>query len=230
MAVRVGVGWATHFSRSGIKRLQYRRLRYAYRAPSFFLQGMIARGDNLEFVEFDEDLTSTDLNGPAALAPQVDVLYIASHGMTSNSGYQLALHGEDWTLMASTFGSTGPAVVIFDTCNLVDLRRNKWEDDWRTSAIGSALRLVLGFSSPATVSQPTSIRGSAFATELDRLPVAEAWYASIQSTSYVGTDRPFAIAFGEDDNDAQNILDTARIDALPGPRTSAIPGIAWGPP
>jgi hypothetical protein len=229
MGLNVGVAWSTYFERRGFQRLQYRRLRYAYRAPSYFLQGMLARDDHPAFLEFDEDLTGADLSGFNASSAQLDILYVASHGMTTSSGYEVALNASDWAMMTSEFGKTGPKVVIFDTCDLVDTSSPNWINNWRTSSIGPALRLVLGFSSLATVSQRSSIRGLAFAEEMARRPLAEAWYASIQETSYIGTDHPIAIALGDDDQDARRVLEETTIDDLPGPRTKSTLGVDWGP-
>jgi hypothetical protein len=229
MTTRIGVAWATHFQRPLTKRLTYRRLRYAYRAPALFLQGMLSSGADIELVAFDENLTDADL-GPGGGAQQVDILYVATHGMTSAAGFELALHGNDWSLLSGGLGTAGPAIVIFDACNLADPSVAGWETTWRTDQLGTEVRLILGFSSPASVSKQTSIRGTAFAQELyNKLPVTDAWFASIQNTTYVGTDQPLAIALGDDDADAKNVLDHLRIDALPGPRASAVPGVAWRP-
>jgi hypothetical protein len=227
MALRVGVGWSTHFARTGAARLQYRRLRYAYRAPSYFLDGMAAQKSTIDFALFDEDLDASGLTGTQSLAAGVDLLYVASHGVLSPSGYNLALHAADWPLLTSSFGDPGPAVVVFDTCDLVDTRRATWMDDWRDAGVGRALRLILGFSSPATVSQQASLRGMAFASGLGTLTISDAWLNAVQTTRYVGTDKPVALAFGDDDADAQSVLDTATIGSIPGPRSSAVPGVAW---
>jgi len=78
------------------------------------------------------------------------------------------------------------------------------------------------------VSRDASIRGTAFAQELFVKPAADAWFTSVQACSYVGTDRPIAIAFGEDDAEAQAVLDYYWVNGgRPAPRASAIPGVAW---
>jgi hypothetical protein len=226
MTVSVGVAWSTHFQRSGFNQLLYRRLRYAYRAPSLFLEGMLAAGADIRLVTFDENLVDTDL-GQAGAAQQVDLLYVATHGMNGATGFELALHANDWALASGGFGDQGPAVVIFDCCDLVHPTATGWDRHWRTDKLGRSLRLVLGFSSPASVSRQASVRGTAFAHELATKPVTDAWFASIQNTSYVGTDKPVAIAFGDSDADARNVLDHARLNSLPGPRSQPTPGVAW---
>ncbi|WP_112236714.1 DUF6345 domain-containing protein [Kribbella monticola] len=226
MTVRVGVAWSTYFQRPLNQRLRYRRLRYAYRAPVLFLQGMLGSGADIEVIDLDENLVGASL-GRGSAAQRVDILYVATHGMTTANGFALGLHSADWSLLSGGFGAGGPAIVVFDCCNLVDLTVAQWDDVWRTAQLGPQLRLILGFSTPASVSQQASIRGTAFARELGLQTVTDAWFASIQNTSYVGTDRPISIALGDDDADAQYQLDNLRIGALPGPRTSAVPGVAW---
>ena len=224
--INIGVAWSTHFQRQGLNKLWYRRLRYAYRAPSLFLEGMLAAGANVKFVTFDENLVDQDLD-QGGDAQQVDILYVATHGMSGASGYELALHADDWPVLSGGFGDQGPAIVIFDCCDLADPTVTGWDQAWRTGKIGPQLRLVLGFASPASVSRQASIRGTAFAQELDTKPVTDAWFTSIQAGSYVGTDKPIAIAFGDDDVAAQQILDFTSAGSLPGPRTSQVPGMAW---
>jgi hypothetical protein len=53
---RIGAGWCTYFSRPFPWNLSYRRLRFAYRAPSFFLAELAAEGLDVGYVGFDEDL------------------------------------------------------------------------------------------------------------------------------------------------------------------------------
>lgn len=227
----VGVAWCTYFERTGWQRLQYRRLRYAYRAPSYFLQGMLATGNSARFVRFDDSLVKNDLAGHGSPASQLDILYVSSHGMTTQAGYSVALTSADLALMSSGFGDFGPAIVVFDTCHLVESVSKTMMESWRTAAVGPSLRLILGFSSPATVSPRTSLRGLAFAKALSQMPVSAAWFSSIQETRYLGTDHPIAIAFADDDKEAERILHTAKIDdfLLLGPRKQTMPGIDWGP-
>ena len=78
-ALRVGVAWSTHFPGNGwLGTLRYRRLRYAYRAPSFVAEGMTGGGNVLSFLRFDEGLTRPDLDGTTnALARGVDFFYVS---------------------------------------------------------------------------------------------------------------------------------------------------------
>ncbi|MFC9691517.1 DUF6345 domain-containing protein [Kribbella sp. NPDC056951] len=228
MAIRVGVAWATHFDRPLWQQalqtsVRHTRLRYAYRAPSLFLQGMLNAGDDIQFVLCDEDLTSTSLDPGAC--QDVDILYVASHGGLGSNGFSVALHALDWDLLTSNFGGRGPAVVVFDCCNLDNVKQPGWTTKWENSSLGTELRMVLGFRSAASVSKLASIRGRAFATMLRQLPVKDAWFGSMQAGAYYQTDEPLAIAFGDDPQDAQNTLDTLDIDNLPGPRTSATPTV-----
>jgi hypothetical protein len=225
MTIKVGVAWATHFHRSGFDRMLYRKLRYAYRAPSLFLEGKLQAGAEVRLVTFDENLDDADL-GQAGSAQQVDILYVATHGLTGRGGFELALYENDWAVLSGGFGEQGPSIVIFDCCDLTDLSPG-WDKAWRTKNVGRHLRLVLGFSTPASVSLQSTLRGKVFAEKLATLPVADAWFASIQVSAYIGTDKPVAIAFGDDDADAEQVVGHAWAASMPGPRSSDVPGVAW---
>ncbi|MEA2523175.1 MAG: hypothetical protein QOF73_402 [Thermomicrobiales bacterium] len=229
MGVRIGVGWCSSFDRPLAQRLHgyrpYRRLRYAYRAPSLFLQGMLRAGADVEFVEFDGDFGTDDL--VSRPGRPIDVLYVASHGMSRPDGYRLALHETDWRL-ALPFGVDGPTVAVFDTCFLVNRDDRTWWQPW-LAGLGPSLRLVLGFSSFATVGERQSERGAAFARDLTTMPFVAAWCAAVGHTSYPETDEPVAIAFGDDAADASHVMETASVGSLPPPRTGAIPVVAWWP-
>ena len=224
MTVSAGAGWCTHFS--GTRRvLRHRRLRYAYRAPSFFADEWLRGGNRIEFLRFDESVDACDFDGTqAALAEHVDVLYIATHGSNNAAGYRTILHGSDWEPALGGFGPNGPSVVIFDTCDLVSLSNRNWNVPWEVPTVGRALRLVLGFSTPATVGQATSVRGRGFVQNLlagDTF--VDAWMGCIVGTSYQGTDQPVAIAFGDSATDARTVLVSARLNNIPGARGNTIP-------
>jgi Family of unknown function (DUF6345) len=225
--MRVGVGWSTFFKRPWTRQLLYPRLRYAYRAPSFFLT-YAASVRAVEFVRFDEALAVDDLDGTnTSLAESVDVLYLSGHGECGGGTYKAILHSGDWP-PSNGIGFTGPVVAVFDTCDLVDLNNPSWDTHWRSSTVGPALRLLLGFASVATVSQASSIRGDAFARNVEAgVPIAEAWLKAVHGTAPLGADLGIAIAFGDDAADAASILHTARIDALPGPRAAVAPTLAY---
>ena len=109
-ALRVGVAWSTLFDRPGWERIRYRKLPLAYRAPTFFAQGMINGGHSLHFIRFDEELRVGSFNGTTeSLSEAVDLLYIATHGY-NNGSYRVALHAGDWDPAASGLsGAPSPA-------------------------------------------------------------------------------------------------------------------------
>jgi hypothetical protein len=225
---RVGIGWSTYFMRRK-RRLPVRRLRYAYRSPSFFLEAMRAQGHSADFVLIDERWDVQDFDGKrATLQDSVDVLYVCTHGQTGTGGYRALLHGADWEPFVTGIGNgTGPWVAVFDTCDLIDLTdpRLAGSGSW---TVGNSLRLLLGFASLATVDTGPSVRGRAFVDKMSAgLPVADAWLQAVHSTGFSGLDRAIAIAFGNDPLDAHTVLDTATLASPLSARTAASPTIAW---
>lgn len=223
--LRVGIGWSTHFPGGGwLNKVRYRRLRYAYRAPAFVAEGMVTDGSVLSFLRFDEALTASDLDGTTdALAGAVDFFYVASHGTCATPGqYKLILHSGEWAVSGADLGSSGPSVATFDTCDLVDLTDPGWVSPWLTA--GPSLRLLLGFASPATVAQNSTLRGLEFATKiLAGDPVAPSWLQAVHQNSYAGTDLAVAIAFGDDIADADWALHDMTLADLPSPRLPGTP-------
>src|SRR4051794_23123513 len=105
--VSLGIGWSSHFKRSGLKSLLYRKLRYAYRAPAFFAEGMLSHGANISFLRFDEALKKADLDGTSGrLADSVEFFYCASHGEYKTSSYSLILNQADWTPSLTGLGTS----------------------------------------------------------------------------------------------------------------------------
>src|SRR5258708_8380206 len=185
----VGVGWSSHFKRSGLKSLLYRKLRYAYRAPAFFAEAMLGHGANIKLLRFDEALISADLDGTSApLAESVDLFYCVSHGEYKAASYSLILHNGDWKPCANGLGTNRLAVAVFDTCDLLDLRDPAWPNQW-VSSVGPHLRLLLGFASPATVATDSTARGKAFARKIiSGDPIGPAWLEAAHGTAYAGAD------------------------------------------
>lgn len=224
--VSLGIGWSSHFKRSGLQSLLYRKLRYAYRAPAFFAEGMLASGVNVSFLRFDETLRTADLDGTKdRLADSVELFYCASHGEYKPSSYSLILHQANWKPCNTGLGKNKLAVAIFDTCDLIDLNDNGWPNPWITSA-GPNLRLLLGFASPATVATDSTARGKAFASKIIAGdPIGPAWLEAVHSTAYAGADLGVAVGFGDDPGDADWALHTMTLADLPRPRTSSTPVI-----
>ncbi len=155
--IRIGVGWSTDFPRPWPNQINYRPLRAAYRAPSFFLESMLGGGSVVGFIKFDEQLQIEQLVGSSAsLGARINVLYLVSHGENHNGQYQLDLHKGDWSPAVSGIGDISPTVIVFDTCDLVDLESPNWATYWQSPKIPKTLRIVFGFSSQATVTEETS--------------------------------------------------------------------------
>jgi hypothetical protein len=220
----VGVGWSSHFKRSGLKSLLYRKLRYAYRAPAFFAEAMLADGANIKILRFDEALVAADLDGTSGqLAESVEFFYCASHGEYKTPSYSLILHDADWKPCAKGLGTSRLAVAVFDTCDLLDLNDPVWPNQWVSSA-GLHLRLLLGFASPATVATDSTARGRAFANKIIAGdPIGSAWLEAVHGTAYAGADLGVAIGFGDDPADADWALHNMKLADLPRPRKSSRP-------
>lgn len=225
----IGVGWSTHFER-GWKSFYYRKLRYAYRAPAFFAEAMLAAGANIKFLRFDEGLSAADLDGTSGkLAESVEIFYCASHGEYKSSSYSVILCEKDWKPCArglgasAGLGTNGPSVAVFDTCDLLDPKDPNWPNEW-VSNVGLHLRLVLGFASPATVAADTTVRGKAFAEEIIKgNPIGPSWLRVNQNTKYPGTDRAVAIGFGDNASEADWALHKMKLGDLPCPRKISPP-------
>jgi len=225
-ALRIGVAWSTHFPGGGwLNKIRYRRLRYSYRAPSFVAEGMTAGGNVLSFLRFDEGLTLADLDGTTtALASAVDFFYVSSHGTCSSSQYKLILHSGEWPVSGADLGNLGPAVATFDTCDLVDLTDANWQAPWQTA--GLSLRLLLGFASPATVAENSTLRGREFTAKiLAGDPIGPAWLQAVHQNGYPNTDQAIALGFGDDQADADWALHDMTLADLRKPRQLDTPVI-----
>ena len=218
-ALTIGVGWSTEFNRSFRERLQYRRLRYAYRGPSFFASAMVNAGHRVKFMRFDEGLRAPDLDGTTdRISDGVDLLYVSTHGECRKSEYQAILYDANWRPCANGFGDSGPSVAVFETCDLIKLADADWHKPWVASA-GPSLRLLLGFASLATIEQVSTKRGRLFAERiLSGAPIGAAWLEAVHSTGFTGLDIGVAIGFGDSASDADWALHRLRLDDLPATR------------
>jgi hypothetical protein len=220
----IGVGWSSHFHRTGLRNLyhHYRKLRYAYRAPAFFMEAMLANNATIKFLRFDESLVSADLNGNSKqLAESVDLVYFSSHGEYKAHSYSLILHGSEWKPCDQGLGADSLSVAVFDTCDLLDLNDSAWHNAW-VSSVGPHFRLLLGFASPATVATDSTARGKAFAEKIIRGdPLGPAWLQAVHGTAYAGADLGVAIGFGDDSADADWALHDMTLADLPRPRKSS---------
>ncbi len=230
---KLGVGWCTRFTHPIKRKLWPSRLASAYRAPCFFAAEMsqAARGHPIEFMTFDEELMVDQLDGSKArIQENSDVIYFSTHGGYSHGRYRVYLKRGEWFPTQVALGQKGPAIAVFDTCDLVDLSDANWSKEWQGSHIGPALRLVLGFASLASDCDGSSSRGARFAKHMIAgKPVVEAWLTAVHSTAFDHDtyDRGFAIALGDDPQDARDTLDNATLGLWPGPRTGPVIHIAW---
>jgi hypothetical protein len=212
----LAIGWSTFFRRPFPKQLRFPKLRYAYRAPAHVLERLTTNGGVLSVLRFDEHFGGDTLDSQLA---GVDLLYLSTHGGQGSHGYETALTHEDWRISAGRLGHGGPRAVVFDTCDLVDTRSQDWPDFWKNAPFGPDLRLVLGFSSQATVSPETSCRGDAFGQlVLANEPLARAWLRAATGTIWPGLDKPIAIALGDSDEEARWFATSARLSDLRTPR------------
>jgi hypothetical protein len=219
----IGVGWCSHFKRSGLKSLLYRKLRYAYRAPAFFAEAMLAKDARVKFLRFDEALVAADLDGTCSQLAEVDLFYCASHGEYQAHSYSLILHDADWKPCVQGLGTNRLAVAVFDTCDLLDLKDPTWRNQW-VSSVGPHFRLLLGFASPATVATDSTARGKAFAAKITGGdPIGPAWLEAVHGTAYAGADLGVAIGFGDNSTDADWALHRMKLADLPCPRKSSSP-------
>lgn len=228
--VRIGAAWSTDFKHP-LRRRIFFRLRYSYRAPDFFVARMVKASAPVAFVAFDEGLTLDRLSGATTrIQEDVDIMYLSTHGSCTNGLYRAHLHANDWIPTQHGLGKKGPAIIVFDTCNLIDLKDPTWINHWRGNTVGPALRLVLGFAGPADSGKEPSRRGDGFAREMLRgRPVAQAWLRAVHQTSVSNEDIDcgIAIALGDSPSDAKHVLDHIGLGNWPGPRRGSQIDAAW---
>lgn len=178
-------------------------------------------GHNVLSLACDEELRLSDLDGSnRTIQEDVDILFITSHGEFLPGGYHALLHQANWLPSITGIGQAKLAVAVFDTCFLIDGSRN-WRAQWTTANLGPSLRLLLGFDGLAAIDRPSALRGRAFAENLlHGKPFAESWIQAVHSTTTSQYSRAVAIAIGDTQMDAQNVLNTASLSSMPGSRKS----------
>jgi len=204
----VGAAWCTYFRWRNLK--VYPGLRWSYRAPGLFLAGMGSQVRTTAVLGVDEHLDAADFDGArASRGEDVDILYVATHGEYHSPDFRAILHATQWEPFASGLGQVRPTVAIFDACWLVD------PAGWLTAmanGIGPALRLVLGYATPASMGKGPALRGHAFADNLAAGDgVADAWLKAVHDQR-VPKDRAVAIGFGDSDLEATRALDATLAD------------------
>jgi hypothetical protein len=185
---------------------------------------MLAHGITIGVIRFDESLIARDLDGTSGqIAESGEFFYCASHGEYRSSSYSVILHSADWNPCTRGLGLNRLAVAVFDTCDLLDLNDPTWSNSW-TASVGVHLRLLLGFASPATVAEDSTIRGRAFASKIIQGdPIGPAWLEAVHSTAYPGIDLAVAVGFGDDPQDARWALQDMKLADLPRPRKASRP-------
>src|SRR4029077_1854112 len=204
----------------------------AYRPPALFASAMRQAGHRIEFLYCDEEFQLKNLDGSARrLQDSVDILYVMTHGEFTANSYRVVLNKEHWLPSVTGIGDQRLSVVIFDTCYLIDPAQD-WSKAWQAK-IGPNLRLIHGFEGPAAIDNGTALRGSAFATGLvGGKTFADAWKDAVHSMVATRSQysKGITIGIGDDEQDADDVLKTATLGNMKGPRSSATPYLKkYGP-
>jgi hypothetical protein len=221
--MQIAAAWCVFFKRNVVlSALRYRALRHAYRAPSTFVSKMREAQHEVRTLFCDEDLTLNEFQS-VRIHETADIFYLTTHGIFSAGGYRACLHATDWAPQATGIGGQQTVVAVFDTCFLIDSTAN-WSGIWAKATFGPALRLMLGFDNLAGLDRGNALRGRAFAENLlNGHTFVDAWFQAVKNTTPV-YNKAIAIALGDNQADAVNILNTASLAAMPGPRS---PGHPW---
>jgi hypothetical protein len=219
VTLTIGVAWCTFFKRSIWKRRG--DLRDAYRAPGLFATKMQAAGHEIDFVVCDEPLEVADFDGTRRrLQDRIDLLYLLSHGAFSAGGYEALLHLADWAPGATGIGQSRLKVIVFDTCELIETAAiPNWQPIWGRAKLGTSMRLLLGFDGTAALDRKSAERGKAFAENLlAGSTFADAWITAVSRHVRSKYRRAVAIGVGDTVADAQSVLNTASLAAMPAAR------------
>jgi hypothetical protein len=224
--VQIAIGWCGEFD----KGWRAGRLSRAYR-PSVMFQSELGRylaaaGEQLVgAVHVDEDLGDAGLSTEAkASIRSSNITFLTSHGKMDAGTYRFRLYGGTWK-PTDEADTEGPAVVVLDTCNVVDRASDPRMTGWVRLGRPSPA-LILGFVGPATEGRSESLRGKYFARYLaDGYTYASAWFAAIHATQPRNRDIVLAMAFGADEISARTTLSTASLTRRPS-RTTA-DACAW---
>lgn len=181
-------------------------------------------GHAVEVLVCDEELRLADLDGTTRNLPDsVDLLYLMTHG-TFGSQYVATLEATDWIPALKGLGGNRLAVVVFDTCWLIDSKED-WQTSW-ANGLGLSVNLLLGFEGPAPIDRASALRGKAFADELvNGKTYADAWIRAVNSTTVSRHSKAVAVGVGDSAADAQNVLDTASLAVVPPARMNLTPSL-----
>jgi hypothetical protein len=225
IGMNVGAVWCGFYNRPGLlSSLRYRALPHANRGPSLFLHVMRDAGHEVALLSCDESLELTDFStaqaryGSEKIHESAEIFYLMTHGLFDGKGYRACLFDKDWWPSATGLGGGKTAVTVFDTCFLIDSSLN-WQAIWTGANPSPTLRLMLGFDNLAGADRGTALRGKAFAENLLKgQTFVDAWFAAVSSTTPI-YNKAIAIGIGETPADAQHVLQTASLAAMPGPRS-----------
>jgi hypothetical protein len=222
--MEITAAWCVSFDRPGLRNFFARRkLKYAYRAPCFFLSKMREAGHHaVRDLVFDEELTDADFS-VRHIHESAQIFYLTTHGTFSPSGYHASLYWNDWYPSKTGIGGRNTVVAIFDTCFLIDSAL-PWRAIWARANFGARLRLILGFDNFAAIDGGHTRRGLAFADNLSRGDTfVDAWFKAVASTTPEPYNKAIAIGIGDDQPGAVSVLTTASLSRMPGPRTGSSP-------
>jgi uncharacterized protein DUF6345 len=219
--LEIGVTWCSIFKRPGVfAPISFRALKYAYRAPSLFASKMTTAGYPVRSFACDEELRLAVFDGSVrTIHDEVDFLYFASHGRFEPTGCEAFLHLTDWLPLTTGVGKSKLKIIVFDTCEMIIGSRDRTAE-WSKVNMGPNVRMILGFDGSAASDQQRALRGLAFAEALlQGRTIAYSWIKAVRSTSTSQYSRAVAIGLGDDDADAQSVLRSATLAAIPGVRT-----------
>jgi hypothetical protein len=217
-SLAVVAAWCTQFKTT----LRHQSLVFANRPPALFVNRLgkhLATANIVAHASLfvDENLGRAAVASDALTAiASCDIAFLSSHGRYATGDYQFKLRNGNWTI-AGTLGNPGPAVLVLDTCDLIDATDSFGASSWLAKGTPTP-GVILGFVGPASDSYESATRGAAFAENLALgSTFARAWIDGVKATNTSGRDQPIAIAFGPTQTDAQATLESASLLNLPQP-------------
>jgi len=182
---------------------------------------MRGAGHDINGVTCDEELTLSTFQ-TIGIHETATIFYITTHGIFDTTGYRACLNTADWFPNFSGIVGQSVVVAVFDTCFLIDSTLS-WRNIWASTNFGTSLRLLLGFDNLAELGRGNAWRGYAFAENLiNGQTFVDAWFAAV-ATNTVVSNKAIAIGIGDSQTDAQHVLSTASLAAMPAARSTAAP-------
>jgi hypothetical protein len=221
MNLRVTIGWCSEFH----PRITVPPLVHASRPPALFMHRLglyVSAGQRESAVSVitDENLgLRTATRDAIATIAASDIVYLTSHGGIRRGEYRFRMRDGEWPVVQD-MGTPGPAVIVFDTCELVKRHGTFNQAGWLAPG-RRCPAIVLGFVGPVSAGYVSTGRGRAFA-ELLALgqTFAHAWAGAVMGTRASRRDLPIAVAFGTTEAEAKRVLETASLANMPVPTTA----------